>query len=158
MYTVKQCRRCGVTQSLNEFYEHPMMLDKHLNICKSCKKADSKKYRVTVPTEIMAGWKSKYRHSDTYRVLISTEAYKEARKVAGRLYIKKYPEKFKAQGVVRYAMRKGVLLPQPCEICEDVLVNAHHDDYSNPLQVRWLCRFHHIEFHKQRGDYRKEEF
>jgi len=24
---------------------------------------------------------------------------------------------------------------------------AHHDDYSRPLDVRWLCKRHHEEAH-----------
>nr|DAD85891.1 MAG TPA: hypothetical protein [Siphoviridae sp. ctGdK3] len=28
-------------------------------------------------------------------------------------------------------------------------LEAHHDDYSKPLQVRWLCRRHHKQLHKE---------
>lgn len=28
-------------------------------------------------------------------------------------------------------------------------VQAHHDDYSKPLEVRWLCVPHHALHHKQ---------
>lgn len=56
----------------------------------------------------------------------------------------------------RQAIAKGVLIPEPCEICgvfgKDEngkrRVNAHHDDYNKPLKVRWLCTKHHLEWHK----------
>lgn len=47
----------------------------------------------------------------------------------------------------RHAIARGDLTRQPCEVCGAVNVDAHHDDYSKPLEVRWLCRVHHSEFH-----------
>jgi hypothetical protein len=47
------------------------------------------------------------------------------------------------------AVKQGKILKSPCEVCgTDVDIQAHHDDYSKPLDVRWLCRKHHQEHHK----------
>lgn len=48
------------------------------------------------------------------------------------------------------AIRHGVLKYLPCEVCglDDASVQAHHDDYSKPLEVRWLCSWHHAQHHK----------
>jgi hypothetical protein len=46
------------------------------------------------------------------------------------------------------AIRLGLLIKVPCEICGVEKVDAHHDDYSKPWDVRWLCRLHHAEHHK----------
>lgn len=46
------------------------------------------------------------------------------------------------------AINQGILIKQPCEKCGKVKVDAHHDDYSKPLDVRWLCRKHHLEHHR----------
>jgi hypothetical protein len=43
--------------------------------------------------------------------------------------------------------RRGILVPQPCEVCGKVNVQKHHDDYTKPLEVRWFCRAHHIGVH-----------
>jgi len=44
----------------------------------------------------------------------------------------------------RKAIRDRVLVRQGCERCRlKRNTEAHHDDYSQPLSVRWLCRFHH---------------
>lgn len=44
--------------------------------------------------------------------------------------------------------RRGKLNPEPCEACGDPNSQKHHDDYSKPLQVRWLCRPCHLELHE----------
>jgi len=51
----------------------------------------------------------------------------------------------RARGAVARALAKGVLVRQPCERCERVDTQAHHDDYDKPLDVRWLCPPHHRE-------------
>ena len=49
----------------------------------------------------------------------------------------------RAQGMVSAAIRKGTLVRRPCEECGAVETHAHHDDYTKPLDVRWLCARHH---------------
>ncbi|WP_217678409.1 hypothetical protein [Falsochrobactrum tianjinense] len=56
-------------------------------------------------------------------------------------------EKYKAHLAVQRALSSGELIKPPCEVCGDVQVDAHHDDYSKPLSVRWLCRQHHTRLH-----------
>lgn len=45
------------------------------------------------------------------------------------------------------AIRRGILIRQPCRDCGKLEVDAHHPDHSNPLEVIWLCRQHHIAEH-----------
>lgn len=49
---------------------------------------------------------------------------------------------------VQKALKKGILHKQPCEICGAEPAEAHHCDYNKPLDVIWLCRKHHVEWHK----------
>lgn len=59
----------------------------------------------------------------------------------------------KARSVASKAELSGSLIrPKKCEKCkqESKLV-AHHDDYSRPLFVRWLCRECHSHWHAQNG-------
>jgi ribosomal protein S27AE len=48
-----------------------------------------------------------------------------------------------------YAIKTGKLVRQPCEQCGKAKSEAHHDDYSKPLTVRWLCRPHHGAVHRK---------
>lgn len=49
---------------------------------------------------------------------------------------------------VAYAIKTGEIVPRSCEVCGATKAQAHHDDYNKPLEVRWLCREHHEEWHK----------
>ena len=53
-----------------------------------------------------------------------------------------------AHDAVETAIANGSLTRQPCEKCGAIRVDAHHDDYSRPFFVRWLCRGHHLEHHR----------
>lgn len=61
----------------------------------------------------------------------------------------KYPEKAAAHDAVKLALASRALVrPMACETCGLVArLQAHHDDYAQPLQVRFLCgrchRAHH---------------
>lgn len=50
--------------------------------------------------------------------------------------------------IVTLARKKGHLIPQPCQACGSTRhIEAHHDDYSRPLDIIWLCASHHVKFH-----------
>ena len=59
----------------------------------------------------------------------------------------RHPEKYRAGCVVRMAVMRGTITKKPCEVCGDNNVHAHHEDYSKPREVVWLCRKHHVERH-----------
>lgn len=56
------------------------------------------------------------------------------------------PEKVAARNKVHELTRarSKISIKQPCEVC-GTPAEAHHDDYSRPLEVRWLCSVHHKE-------------
>lgn len=59
----------------------------------------------------------------------------------------KNPLKRWAHVATASALRYGLLDRKPCEICGAEPTDAHHADYSKPMQVRWLCRKHHKAEH-----------
>lgn len=62
-------------------------------------------------------------------------------------------EKRKAHNIVSNAIRDGRLVKGTvCEMADEDCrgrLEAHHDDYSKPLDVRWLCSLHHKAQHPQ---------
>lgn len=67
--------------------------------------------------------------------------------------------KARAISIYRRALRSGVLVrPAACERCGGAscgdarrphMVYGHHDDYSRPLDVQWLCHSCHWERHHE---------
>jgi transposase len=59
-------------------------------------------------------------------------------------------EKRRAQKEVEKAIRRGTMIAQPCARCGSVKhVHAHHEDYASPLDVMWLCSYHHFQRHEE---------
>jgi hypothetical protein len=60
------------------------------------------------------------------------------------------PLKLKARYIVSNAIAQGKLTrPQYCQSCVmPGKLEAHHDDYSQPLSVRFLCRGCHKKYHR----------
>jgi len=78
--------------------------------------------------------------------------------------ISKHKLKQSARKKVRYAIKTGVLVKlNHCESCgESGQLDGHHEDYSKPLEVLWLCRTCHAKTHNERkterGKIGKEQF
>ncbi len=61
--------------------------------------------------------------------------------------IKKHPNRQKARSLVRLAIKNGNLVkPLKCK-CGNRVIEAHHENYSKPLNVKWLCRKCHSDLH-----------
>lgn len=66
------------------------------------------------------------------------------------LYADLSPEerlKARVRSRTKMQIRRGKLVRKPCEVCGDSKSQAHHDDYSKPDDIRWLCHMHHLEVH-----------
>ena len=64
-----------------------------------------------------------------------------------KLQVERYPERIRAREAALYAIKSGSLQKQPCIVCGEEDVQAHHSDYSQPLEITWLCRKHHRQLH-----------
>ncbi len=64
---------------------------------------------------------------------------------------KENPEKYKAQTILNNALRdKKIIKPDTCSVCNCATrIYGHHEDYSKPLEVMWMCqrchKLHHIK-------------
>lgn len=74
---------------------------------------------------------------------------------ASKKYIENNPIKKKCHNAVRREIKKGALIPVKfCQNCasSEGKIHAHHDDYSLPLSVRWLCAKCHKDWHRDNGE------
>lgn len=76
-----------------------------------------------------------------------TDRYIELHRKSTERYTRQRPERRRAQNAVNNAIRDGKLKPLECFVCGNK-AEAHHPDYSQPLDVMWLCDKHHKETHK----------
>lgn len=47
-------------------------------------------------------------------------------------------------------LKRGYIEKKPCTVCGSDVSQAHHNDYSKPLEVIWFCREHHLEHHNKK--------
>lgn len=72
-------------------------------------------------------------------------------------YIKNNPTKRRAHRLVENGLRNGSIL-KGTECCEchtpatEKRVIAHHDDYAQPLAIRWMCDKCHRAWHNLHGE------
>ena len=137
---MKKCFKCHVEKPLSDFYKHKQMADGHLNKCKDCARTD-----VAVNYQ-----NNRVQYAEYEKKRFARPERKEQRLETQRRRRANNPEKYRVHSRVHKAIRSGRLVPQPCEVCKTTIrVQAHHDDYSKPLDVRWLCFQHHREHHGQ---------
>ncbi len=113
----KVCRDCGQIKALDAFYYvNRLRSDRRRPDCKKCHSASVCAYQATP----------------------------RGRDVKRRVYQRALANgKERARQAARRAVRRGILQRQPCEVCGRADSQAHHDDYDQPLVVRWLCSVCH---------------
>jgi len=115
---------------MREYYRRPG---------KAAKRSEYKREYYRSNAEVIRERAREYRRRNIEKI----RAYDRAR--GHRVY---NPLAEKARVAISHAVADGKLERQPCETCGDK-GEAHHDDYSKPFDVRWLCRAHHMELHRK---------
>ena len=58
------------------------------------------------------------------------------------------PDKLNARKKLTDAIKLGHITKEPCK-CGEKEVEGHHEDYSKPLDVEWLCTKCHRKHHRR---------
>ena len=156
----KRCPGCSRNLPTSDYYRNraqPSGLDTY---CKNCKKKIMREY-YKANAERVCLRVGRHYAANRDKVCETVRNYRRDNpqkiKDKHRAWERAFPEKKKAQHALWYATQQGVISRQPCEVCGITEgVEAHHDDYSKPLEVRWLCRSHHRRLHgKMKRDARR---
>lgn len=150
------CYKCGVVK------ENPK--SSHCNACTS--EYNKKRWAEVIAPSLITREKSDKCKCGNERAIYSQSYCVECISAFGKarrellhksgLLLKRAPamtpearkQKASIRAITSTAIRKGYLMRQPCEVCgTEINVEAHHDDYDKPLDVRWLCKTHHAEHH-----------
>lgn len=153
------CKACDQEKSEELFYRHPRAASGRDSTCKECRKAKVRQNRADKIDYYRAYDRKRFKEDprvkERHKRYQSTDHGKRAMLKAKRRYIEKNTVKRAAHIIVGNAIRDGRLnKPHSCEVCGDSpkRIHGHHDDYSKPLIVRWLCPKCHKEWHDENGE------
>lgn len=127
----KTCKVCGTLKPLSDFYQKD-------NTCKVCRKEKINLYR-----------KHNIEKIRLYDVERAKLPHRKQQTIENTRKRRKDPDGYMhAHNAVARAVKSGKLERMPCQMCgKTEKVHAHHDDYSKPLEVMWLCVVHHKARH-----------
>lgn len=150
----KTCFKCGIEKPIKEFYKHPRMKDGHLNKCKECTKLDVSNRRHNPESRHMVLAYDRERGRSLQRKQKQAERCRKNRRSKSNVEAQKRwrdanLEKRSTHLKVRRAILSGKIVKTPCVVCGNPKSEGHHEDYSKPLEVIWLCREHHAEVHRK---------
>jgi hypothetical protein len=137
MINTKVCKVCGEELEIKYFDMSKNRLGKkyHLGICRFC---FNQKYR---------GKNKKYIENQK---LEDMEKFRDAERERGKRWRRLHRMEHHVHTLLNRAIKNGeIVKPDECSRCgiKAVKINAHHENYSKPYDVIWLCDKCHAERH-----------
>lgn len=134
----KACRTCGIDKP---FSEYPMV-NPIPSECKECSNQRRRRNYYSDPD------KSRLKSREKYYRYKMTADYKNNQVIRQRKVRREKPAQYSAWNKVRRAVRLGRIIRGACAKCGWIgKTQAHHEDYSKPLDVVWLCPPCHRKHH-----------
>ena len=154
-------RKQAISLGLSKYYTGKPCKNNHLSEkyvkgsnCISCAKDRHSQFR---KTDRHNAYQAEYRNSEVMLQYRSSDKYRRSLKLSSKKTNEKYVNANKSRKY--YDKRKyKIIVKDKCELCESqYMVQAHHDDYNLPLEVTFLCRTCHSEWHRNNTPLNREK-
>ena len=125
---MKKCKDCGKVKEDGDFFKDARAKSGLYTYCKEC-------FRKRIKS-------SENNHSERFR-----EYQREYQRKYHSSYqiSKKEKPKYLCRKKTEWLVRSGKIKKENCRLCGNQKSEAHHEDYSKPLEIQWLCKKHHAE-------------
>ncbi len=151
----KRCGKCATVKTHDQFNKRTKAKDGLQSNCRACTAAQYLKNRELIRSRQRETWPA-YAAKNRDRLAAKDRRRRQENSLLDVEYRREYKIRFApkiaAKNAVRSMILTGRMKQTPCEICGKEPADAHHDDYAEPLSVRWLCRSHHAEWHAKNGE------
>ena len=151
---MKDCIGCSCTKPLSDFPKRKDAKDGCRNTCNTCTNSDWKEYKQGNRESYLENAR-RYTRTEKGRELRKSWRLSAKGREINREYQERYrlesPEKHKAHYLLAYAVKTGkVTKSENCNKCgSSDHIHGHHEDYSKPLEVEWICAICHVALHKE---------
>ena len=130
----RTCRQCGISKDITLFRGIPTGY--YRRACKAC-------YAKRQVQRIAAD-----RGRERIRIKAWADKNPDKSRAIKARWREKNRDKARAHSIFHAGIRHGSVCIEPCLVCGEFNAYAHHDDYSKPLVVSWVCPTHHTELHE----------
>ncbi len=171
---MKFCYKCDIDKPVEEFSNNKSTKDGLQSECKACVKVYRKKNRerdclnkklwneanknhvanqrklyLELNREQISKRKTQWRKDNESAIKQYRMNRREIAKISLFKWKKTNGHKIRAHSAFNRALKMGHIEKSPCYICDDPKSQGHHEDYSKPLEVVWLCALHHKRRHME---------
>lgn len=141
MLEMKKCSKCKKIKPLGDFHKRSNSADGRQGYCRPCRSEyERKRYEKCLGDgkNWAKDWRRKNKDRDNFL------RHKRRQAGEGRT-------KHRAVAYSCVAEKRGIIVrPLLCDGCGlEKKLYRHHEDYSKPLEITWLCKKCHLALHKK---------
>jgi len=136
-----RCSKCDLVKPISDFLKKKHNKSGYCGYCKSCYNKQQREYM------------REFREKNRKQCREYYARNREERISKVRKYQQENPEKQYAQNKINKAIKRGIIeRPDNCSNpkCNNTEnIEGHHEDYSKPLEVVWLCGVCHKKINRR---------